>query len=174
MHLQLTCQHRRERLQRIEGTLEPTGLRCGGQQPEDPVLTGEAERDTSLDPAPDLALGFVTFTLTQSRVLYLSATGDFNKSAARVEGPRPAGVDVRAVVIMEEPDEVSALQLGPTQSESQEVASTVHRAQSRTGVESDLQREMTFFWTYVCIFSCQFARFHTVPGRRPVNLTTNK
>lgn len=91
-----------------------------------------------------------------------------------MEGPRPAGVDVRAVVIMEQPDEVSALQLGPTQSESQEVASTVHRAQSRTGVESDLQREMTFFWTYVCILSCQFARFHSVPGRRPVNLTTNK
>lgn len=46
-----------------------------------------------------------------------------------MEGPRPTGVDVRAVVIMEEPDEVSALQLGPTQSESQEVASTVHREQ---------------------------------------------
>lgn len=128
MQLLLTCQHRRERLQGIEGTFEPTGLRCGGQQPEGPVLTGEAESH-SRNPTPELAAGYVTIKFTQSYVLYLSATGDFNKSAARVEGPRPAGVDVCAVVIMEEPDKVSTLQLGPTQSESQEVASTAHRAQ---------------------------------------------
>lgn len=74
-----------------------------------------------LHPTSELAPGHVTF---QSYVLYLSATGDFNKSAGRVEGPRPAGVDVCAVVIMEDPDEVRTLQLGATQAENQQRIST--------------------------------------------------
>lgn len=56
MKLQPTRQHRREWLQGIEGTFEPPGLHCGGQQPEGPVLKGEAESH-SLNPTPEMAPG---------------------------------------------------------------------------------------------------------------------
>lgn len=63
-----------------------------------------------------------------------------------MEGPRPAGIDVCAVVIMEEPDEVSALQLGPTQSESQEVVSTAQK--NRCRVRSTRTNDLFFGLTF--------------------------
>lgn len=95
-----------------------------------------------LNPTSELTPG-------QSYVLYLSATGDFDKSAARVKGPRPAGVDVCAVVIMEHPDKVSTLQLGATQSENQQAA--------RCGVISTIRNDLFLdlllhFFLPVCKF----------------------
>lgn len=121
-------------MQRIEGAFEPAGLQRGGEQPERPVL-GRGSREPQLKhlhPTSALAPGHVTF---QTYVLYLSATGDFNESAGRVEGPRPAGVDVCAVVIMEDPDEVRTLQLGATQAENQRRIGA-NGTQSRCGVTS--------------------------------------
>lgn len=48
---------------------------------------------------------------------YLPATSDFYKGTAGVEGSRPTGVDMRTVVVVYDPDEVSALQLGQEESE---------------------------------------------------------
>lgn len=51
--------------------------------------------------------------------IYLPATSDFHKGTAGVEGSRPTGVDMRAVVVVYDPDEVSALQLGQAESEKE-------------------------------------------------------
>lgn len=50
---------------------------------------------------------------------YLPATSDFHKGTAGVEGSRPTGVDMCAVVVVYDPDEVSALQLGQAESEKE-------------------------------------------------------
>lgn len=45
-------------------------------------------------------------------LFHLSVTSDFNESAGGVEGSCPAGIDMRSVVIVENPDEVCTFQLG--------------------------------------------------------------
>lgn len=51
----------------------------------------------------------------------LPATGDFDEGAAGVEGARPTGVDVRAVVVVEDTDEVCTLQLGRAKPKTKEI-----------------------------------------------------
>lgn len=50
-------------------------------------------------------------SFTGSYLLYLSAAGDFNESTDGVEGARPTGIDMCSIVVVEDSDKVSTLQL---------------------------------------------------------------
>ena len=56
---------------------------------------------------------------TRSYLLYLSAASDFNESTVGVEGSCPTGIDMCSIVVVEDPDKVSTLQLGQAGAEKQ-------------------------------------------------------
>lgn len=173
-----TCEDGGERLHGVKRALQPSRLQASGEQLENAILEDETEDSVTPGKDPNPKALQERFLM---RASCLPAAGDFDEGAAGVEGSRPAGVDMRAVVVVDDPDEVSALQLGQRQQrkkENKKQKKERDTRRDRTGgpreacVPRSCDESPTTFCgsTYICIFPCQFAHFHSVPGCRPVNL----
>lgn len=107
---QPTCEDGGERLHGVKRALQPSRLQASGEQLENAIL--EDETEDSVTPGRDPKSRKTRQERFPMRGPCLPAAGDLDEGAAGVEGSRPTGVDVRAVVVVDDPDEVRALQLG--------------------------------------------------------------
>lgn len=116
-----TCEDWSERLQGIKRTFQSARLHCAGQQLEDTILGDKREgKETLLQFLDTFKMSYPTLKrgqkpllqrFTQLYLLYLSVPSDFNVCTGGVESPRPTGIHMCEVVVVEDPDKVSTLQL---------------------------------------------------------------
>lgn len=131
-----TCEDGGERLHGVKRALQPSRLQAGGEQLENAILEDETEDSVTPGKDPNPKALQERFLM---RASCLPAAGDFDEGAAGVEGSRPAGVDVRAVVVVDDPDEVSALQLGQRQQRKKENKKTKKKSVTH-GVTGQVDR----------------------------------